>query len=568
MVKTGKTYFIVWLAASVLPLTFLFAQQVSLTADKTELSVQEKVRLTFTFENIRNAPRSINLDLHDSFSIAGGPYSSSNYSIVNGKTSYKNTVSYDLIAKKTGKIRIPPYAFTIKNEVYRTEPFHIHIRKAPDPQSTDAGKGLPDIFITSSIEKDTVYQGETFTVVYRLFSSKNIVNYTTNPLSTLEGFIVDRFELNQNPSISRETFSGREYLKADIAFLTLTATRTGSLNIPLKVFRISTEREGRSRSFFDDPFFGVSSERENIPAPDDTVEVLPLPPGAGPFFTGAIGDFAMHAELDTGILQENQATRLRVDLIGNGNMEHFTFPKPGFPEGFEVFEPRVKNAYELNKNNYRGSRIWEYVLIPSTPGNFSLDDIRFTYFSPRKKAYKTLSAPLGNIRVFSHDELAGDYDYSPAPGKVRMLSEDIRFIQTEEGKLQNAAYDPVQDPKNWVLYYTALGFVLLFLLAEYMINLRNKNIRKIRYKNALKNAMTEFRKIEADTPHDEFLGHIDTAFRNYLNDKQIGIEHHPGIEDVLKSIETFKYAPGMVSHVHLDKLKEQALNIIEEIEKA
>ncbi|MDZ7797165.1 MAG: BatD family protein [Candidatus Marinimicrobia bacterium] len=143
----------------------------------------------------------------------------------------------------------------------------------------------------------------------------------------------------------------------------------------------------------------------------------------------------MHASLDTGLVQENQAIRLRVDLIGNGNMEHFTFPKPEFPEGFEIFEPKVKNAYELNKDNYKGSRIWEYVLIPSKPGTFSFEDVRFTYFSPQRKDYRTLRVPLQKLRVLSHNELAGDYASSPISGKVRTLSEDIRFIQTEESKL-------------------------------------------------------------------------------------------------------------------------------------
>ncbi|MDZ7797166.1 MAG: BatD family protein [Candidatus Marinimicrobia bacterium] len=237
-----------------LPLSQLLAQHVTLTSDKTELSVQEELRITFTFENIRNAPRRVDLDLHDSFSISGGPYSSSNFSMVNGKTSYKNTVSYDLIPKRTGKILIPAYEFTIKNEMYRTDSFYVHVRKIPDSREADPGVDLPDIFIELHTKKDTVYQGETFTLIYRLYSSKSIVNYTTNPMTTIDGFLVDRFELNKDPSGSKEVIRGREYLAVDIAFLTLTATQTGNLPVPLKIFRISTERSGKSRSFFDDPF--------------------------------------------------------------------------------------------------------------------------------------------------------------------------------------------------------------------------------------------------------------------------------------------------------------------------
>ena len=549
-------------------LSFLRAQSVSLSADRTLLRTGEQLRLTFTFENIRNAPRSVNLDLHEHFSIAGGPYTSVNYSMVNGKTSYTNTISYDLVPKKTGMVRIPAYEFEIKNATYRTQPFEVTVRKAPDPQKAEEDSDMPGMFIEVRTPRDTLYQGETFTVLYRLYTGENILNYTAGPVATLEGFIVDRFELNKDPYTSAKVIGGRRYITADIAFLTLTATETGRLGIPLKVFRVSRERKGQGRSLFDDPFFGINAEKVRVAAPADTVTVLPLPPCDAASFTGAIGDFAMHVELDTSQVYENQAAGLRVDLIGHGNMEHFTFPKPGFPGAFEVFEPKVRNAYELNKEDYKGTRVWEYVLIPSTAGKFSLPDVEFTYFSPRRKAYRTLRTAPGDLRVLSHDELAGDYASSGTPDPVRMLSEDIRFIHMQEGKLRDPSYDPLHDPRNHILYYISLGFVLLFILAEYLLALREQNMKKIRYRNALKNATREFRKIGPESSHAEVLRHVERGLSNYLEDKGLGREAHPAVADVMKSIETFKYAPGMVSHVQLDKLREEALNIIEEIERA
>ena len=87
--------------------TLLFGQKVTCTMSKTNFSLQEQVQLIFTFENIKNSPRNIDLKLHDTFSIVGGPNSSSNYSWVNGKSTSTATVSYDLMPLKTGKIMIP-----------------------------------------------------------------------------------------------------------------------------------------------------------------------------------------------------------------------------------------------------------------------------------------------------------------------------------------------------------------------------------------------------------------------------------------------------------------------------
>ncbi len=546
----------------------LWAQRVTLTASKATFSIQEQIQLVFTFENIKNSPRSVDLNLHKSFTVVGGPYSSSNYSWVNGKATSSNKVIYDVIAKKTGKIKIPAYEFSIKNHVYKTNPFLITVRKTAAPGSLAEGQEMPGIYMETILPKDKVYQGETFTLYYRLYTSEQVVNYTTNPISTMDGFIVDRFSLQDSPSSTKKVINGREYLIAGIASLTLTPTESGEFILPAKPFRISVKRSGQHRSAWDDPFFGNTSKDINIVAPADTLTVLQLPGGAGSAFTGAIGDFTMRVSMDSTLIQENQATTLRVDLIGHGNMEHFTFPEQTFSDDFELFEPRVKNAYKLNGQDYKGQRSWEYVLIPGKPGTYQFDDILFTYFSLSQGSYKTLRMPLKEIRVISHNELEGDYISSLSPDEVRLLSQDIRFVQMGENHRVHLDYNAVKDPGNRVWYYLALAIAAFVIFAEILLALRDKNRNTIRYKNALKTAITQFRKIHTDQSAEEILTQIETGFQTYLSDKRIVPARYPEINDILKTIETYKYAPGSLSHAVLDALKEKALTIIEEIEKA
>ncbi len=543
-----------------------FAQRVTLTVSKTQFSVQEQVQLIFTFEDIKDSPRSVNLELYDHFRVVGGPYSSTSYSWVNGKASSTNKVTYDVIALKPGRIRIPAYEFTVKNQIYKTEPVTVNVTKGPEPQASDAPEALPAMFIQVTGPGRAVYQGETFTLHYYLYTSENVLNYTTNPVSTLEGFIVDRFKLNESPTSGRQIINGKEYLIAGIASLTLTPTMTGSGVIVPKTFRISIKSTSKTRSIWDDPFFGNASEDVTLVAPADTIAILPLPPGAGPHFTGAIGDFQLDASLDSTVIQENQATAVRVRLNGHGNLEHFAFPSQVFSESFEVFEPKVKQAFKLNENDYQGSCTWEYVLIASRPGTYPFNDIAFTYFSPADGQYKTLRAPLKGIRVVSHNELEGDYASALSPDEVRLLSRDIRFIQMGETRYVDAGYDPVRDPRNRTWYYLAALTALAFIAGDFYLSLRIKNMPKIRYKNALKNSMAFFNRIAADIQPEEALTLIESGFRCYLSDKQIAPDGHPGIADVLKTIETYKYAPGMLSHPLLEKLKHRALEIIEEKE--
>ena len=545
--------------------TFLFGQKVTCTASKTNFSLQEQVQLIFTFENIKNSPRNIDLKLHDVFSIVGGPYSSSNYSWVNGKSTSTATVTYDLMPLKTGKIMIPAYEFKIKNQVYTTEPFFVNISK--DIVSESNQKTMPTVFIETNVLKKDIYQGETFTVTYQLYTSENVVNYTTSPLNTLNGFIVDNFELNSSPRSSKKIINGKEYLLAELATLTLTPTEVGEMVIPPKPFRISLAQQGKSRTFFDDPFFGSSSKDVNIIAPSDTLKIMPLPLAAGPAFSGAIGEFSLSVGMDSTIIQENQATALKIKLRGHGNMQHFTFPEQKFAKVFEVFAPKVKDNYKLKDQDYAGERTWEYVLIPSDAGTYTFEDIKFTFFSPELKKYLTLYASVPDLRVLSYNELEGDYSAVLTPEEVRLLSKDIRFIQMDEKKVIDSGHDTVKDFKNWIFYYLSILLVLFFVGLELFERYRQQNILQIRYKNSLKTFKNEFQKITENGKPEEILHLIESAFYNYLEDKQIIQEDYPRIKDIIKTIETYKYAPGMLSHVQLTELKDQALEIIEEMEK-
>ncbi|MEA3392353.1 MAG: hypothetical protein U9Q91_05190, partial [Candidatus Marinimicrobia bacterium] len=200
-------------------------------------------------------------------------------------------------------------------------------------------------------------------------------------------------------------------------------------------------------------------------------------------------------------------------------------------------------------------------------GTFHFDNISFTYFSPENENFITLRSPVKDLRVISHNELEGDYASALSPDEVRLLSKDIRFIQMGEGKIFDSSYDPVKDQKNWIIYYIAILFIFFFIVFEIIWKIRMNNMKQIRYKNALKTALNKFQKIIDDQDAELVLLEIEAAFVGYLRDKQLKNNVHTDIPGIIKTIETYKYAPGMLSHVQLNLLKDQALALIEDIEK-
>lgn len=544
----------------------LWGQKVTCSFSKNTFSIQEEVQITFTFEDIKNVPRSLDLKLQDNFSIVGGPYSSSNFSWINGKSTSTNKISYDLIPLKSGRIKIPSYEFKIKNKIFKTQAFTVNVSKNAFPEDTST-ESMPNIFLKTILKKHEFYQGETFSINYQLYTAENVVNYTTNPVSTLEGFIVDKFELNSSPSSTKRAINGKEYLVANIASLTLTPTEPGQVILPVKAFRISIKQSGQRRSVFDDPFFGVSSKDVNIIAPIDTINILKLPDHAGASFSGAIGEYSMSVSIDSSIMQENQATALRINLTGHGNMKHFTFPSQTFANEFEVFEPKVKDDFRLKQQDYSGKRSWEYVLIPSTPGIYKFDDILFTYFSPDKKQYLTLRGEVPVLKVLSHNELEGDYNSSLSPEEVRLLSKDIRFLQMEERRIHFLDENRLKNPNTWIFYYLSLGLLVAILLIELIKLYRKKNMKTIRYKNAFKIVIARMQEVTDEMESAQALKIIEDSFMQYIEDKRIRKFDYPELSDIIKTIETYKYAPGSLSHAQLYVLKDQCLNMIEKMEE-
>jgi len=175
--------------------------------------------------------------------------------------------------------------------------------------------------------------------------------------------------------------------------------------------------------------------------------------------------------------------------------------------------------------------------------------------------------PVKDIRVLTRNELEGDYASALSPEEVRLLAKDIRFLQLDEKKCVPAGYDPLRDPRNRNGYIFALFILLGFVLMEHMFSLRERNMQRIRSKNALKNAMQHFRRIAEEDRAEYYLDAIEKGLLIYLNDKQIEKSAHPAIPDLVKTIETYKYAPGLLSRNQLDLLKDKVIAIIEEIEE-
>ena len=145
--------------------------------------------------------------------------------------------------------------------------------------------------------------------------------------------------------------------------------------------------------FWDDPFFDTFSQRTRaklLVSDPVTVEVSPLS-NIPQNFTGAVGEFTLNSSLSNSNIDEGSPTVFKVELNGEGNLSNIGRPKIIFPDDIDVFEGETKAEKNIS-DDYSGSIIWEYNLIPRKNGIFMIDAIEIPYFNSVTKLWSTASS--------------------------------------------------------------------------------------------------------------------------------------------------------------------------------
>ena len=99
------------------------------------------------------------------------------------------------------------------------------------------------------------------------------------------------------------------------------------------------------------------------------VDVRPLPQEGKPTnFAGTVGQYRIHAQTDRQTIEAGDGFTLRVQVSGTGDIK--TVPAPTIPTlpNMAIYDPQITDAIGIVDSKVRGSRTYEYVIIPSKEG--------------------------------------------------------------------------------------------------------------------------------------------------------------------------------------------------------
>jgi hypothetical protein len=235
----------------------------------------------------------------------------------------------------------------------------------------------------------------------------------------------------------------------------------------------------------------------------------------------------MNSTITSQKVKTNDAVTLKINIAGNGNMKLIKNPAIKFPDGFEIYDPKVNNNFKTNESGVSGDKSIEYLFIPRHSGNFEIPSAEFTYFDIQDRTYKTLRTPVYKMEVLKGEggessTVTGNYIDKE---DVKQLSKDIRYIQYfQNDKIQLSKEEkPIFGTYlSWLMYLIPL--ILSVILYSFFRKKAKENSDLILLKNKKANKLAQKRlklaqKFLKDGNKDSFYEEVLKATWTYLSDK-------------------------------------------------
>jgi len=439
----------------------LAQERFTASVDHTTLRVGDMVTLTLEFSGAAGGVGTPILPALDKLQIAGGPYTSSNFSLVNGHASSTISYSYSLVAREAGTGKIGEALVKYKGKEYRSNAITMNIvASGATTPTTGGGKGSEsgDVFIRLYPDKTDAYLGEQITVTYKIFFAVQISNLQPEKSPGTTGFWVEEYPLPQQLTVTREVLNGKAYNAAVFKKIALFPTSVGTLEVDPLIISTQVQRAMRQRSrdpldIFSDPFFGMGAQLEpiQVQSPSLKINVRPLPQtGAPASFAGAIGSYKMEAVLDRTACKTGEAVTLTVTIAGNGNVKTLPEPVISFPPDVDHYDPEISDDIRRSQPQINGTKTFKYVVIPRAPGSQIIPMISYPYFDPEESRYASATSPELQLQVEKGEGYVASGGRSVAEKrKVENVSTDIAFVKTDPGHFYTVGEVPHNTVEFW-----------------------------------------------------------------------------------------------------------------------
>lgn len=514
------------------------------TVNKNKVALNDYIQITFSIEN--GNPQKFAPPDFSKFNVLSGPNQSSSMQIINGHVSQSISYSYLIQPKEEGQIIIGPAVFVSGGKNFESNSITIEAVKSVssgqsgntqnnNSQSSSGNELSDNVYIKAFVDKTNVYQGEQVTVTFKLFTRMSILNYSMTKTPSFTGFWTTDIEFPNELKVTQENVDGIVFNVGTIRKIALFPQRDGTLEIdPMEMeaaVRIKVQNQQRGRSIFDDffgdSFFGMQYKdvKHLMKSNRIKINVKPLPQAGRPSdFNGTVGEFSLNGSLNQTSTETNEPLTYRITISGEGNLKLATDPVIELPKDFESFDPKISENFPKVVNPIKGSKTYEYLLVPRRPGTYKLPSVHFSYFDPNKRKYITLST-----QEYTIDVEKGEGDITATSGSVTgiskedvsLIGQDIRFIKTLT-RLKNKNQYFFLSGKFFLFSILPIGFFILFFIFYKKQQKEKANVSSLRSRRANRLAKKRLKlaqKLMQENNTKQFYNEVVRALWGYISDR-------------------------------------------------
>lgn len=527
--------------------------------------------------------------LPDALDVLIGPSQSTSISrvSVNGstKTTETLTLTYVLSATKTGKFTIPAASVKVGGQIVKSEPLTVQVIAGNEQHSssTSAASGK-DFFVTVVVSKKHVVEYEPFLLTYKVCWHPDVPVINLDAINLeLQNVYMQPYNDTQQKSKKVETINGRVLVTVDWQQYVIYPQKAGKLQIPgMKL--MGYIREDLPYDPFDPFSAGYREVPKQLMTPVVDIQVDELADKPADY-SGGVGRFNISAQLDKAEVKENTPVTISVKVSGRGNLNMLKEPTLIFPRGFDTYDTKQAEDFQLTSEGLNGSVNYEFVAVPQRKGSFVIPPAKLTYFDLDSRSYKTVQTDSFHLEV-----LKGDGS-STAVRDYSVLDEnstgDIHPIKTGLAKTTQSHSFFASS-----LYFGIMAVLFLLFVALYIVLRQRANgqtdVVKTKGKRANKVAVRKLRKaakLMREQKSGEFYDETLRALWGYVGDKlnipvsQLSRENisqrlqERGVDEqitarfleAIDECEFVRYAPGDPQG-NMNKVYEKSITAIEQIE--
>ena len=337
-----------------------------------------------------------------------GPSQSMQSTYTNGKfeTQVQTSFIFRASVKASGTYKVPAYTLKLERETFQVPAATLTVL----PPDGKTQVSLDEVsFLKLVCPESPIYVGQVARCALNLYVLTAFPNSRYNqPIQLGDAFSQGGMDAKGVQSGERMHDLNYNKIAWPVTFIPLkSGPQTIEYQMVVEITVPRTSRPSRSSRndifdrFFNDDFFSFRNQKRqlNLTTREITLNILPLPEEGRPeSFSGAIGKFSATQSLSAEEMNAGDPLTLTLEISGQGNFERIQAPQIEVGQSWKTYTPKAEFS-PRDSLNFRGSKTFEYVLIPQHEDIEHTPEIHFSYFDPELESYAEMALPAATVTV-------------------------------------------------------------------------------------------------------------------------------------------------------------------------